>query len=251
MFKKIIPLFLAICFATNLQAECKPCVEDPNPTAWKKSLAFGFNMTDGNSETSLLNIRLKANQEKDKNIWIFDVEQGWGESVNVTTGNEDKTVDFTKSLAQYKRLLSEKIYVGTGINASQDDIADVSYRVIPSIFVGYFIVKTDNTGLALDLGPAYTIEKVGGIENDYFSPRIGDRFTYKISETSSIFQTADVVFDVDDSDNYLITAEVGIQAALNSYLSLVLSVKDNYDNVPAEDRERNDVIVVSALSVTL
>lgn len=251
--KKILLGLTVFILSLNsiVSAECKPCEEDPDPTAWKKSLAFGFNLTDGNSETSLLNIRLKANQEKDNNIWIFDVEQGWGETTNSVSQEDEKTVDFTKALAQYKRLLTERFYVGLGASALQDDISDVKYRVVPGVFAGYFLVKSDSTSLALEAGPAYTFEEVGGVEDDYFSPRIGDRFVYTFSKTSSIFQTADVTFDVNDSENYIVTAEVGVQAALNSMLSLVVSVKDAYDNIPAAGKERNDIAVVSALSVAL
>ena len=49
----------------------------------------------------------------------------------------------------------------------------------------------------------------------------------------------------------LINAEVGIEAAIATNLALVLSVKETFDNVPAEGREKDDLIVTTALKVSL
>jgi hypothetical protein len=55
----------------------------------------------------------------------------------------------------------------------------------------------------------------------------------------------------EDADQYIFNAEVGVESALNSYLSLVLTVRDYYINKPAEGRVPNDVITITALKVTL
>jgi hypothetical protein len=94
-------------------------------------------------------------------------------------------------------------------------------------------------------------EKKGDITDDYLAPRVADRLTWKVSETAKLFQYAEFLTSVDDTENYIVTAEGGIEAALNSYLSLVLSVRDNYINQPAEGRVQNDVATITALKVTL
>lgn len=248
-------LFLMGTYVTVWADNCPTCPTCPScepvtdPEAWVKSLAFGYNLTDGNSKTQALNIRAKANQEKDKNIWIFDIEQGWGETRNSDSGVDETNIDFTKGLAHYKRLLSERLYTGPGIDGVRDDIADIKYRVTPSLVLGYFLVKSDDLSFAIEAGPAYVVEEVGDIEDDYWAGKIADRFNWKLSETATFFQTAEALVSADDSDNYIINAEIGVTAPLTGLLSLVLSVKDSYDNQPAEDKERNDVSVVSALSV--
>ena len=55
--------------------------------------------------------------------------------------------------------------------------------------------------------------------------------------------------DTQDSENYLITSEAGIQAAVVSNVNLVVSIRDNFDNVPAADKKKNDVIIVTALGI--
>jgi hypothetical protein len=66
-----------------------------------------------------------------------------------------------------------------------------------------------------------------------------------------LFEYAEYLVSFDDADQYLINAEVGLETALNSFMSLVVSVKDYYINQPAEDRVPNDVITITALKVTL
>jgi hypothetical protein len=73
----------------------------------------------------------------------------------------------------------------------------------------------------------------------------------KLSETAKVFQFAEYLVSADDSSNYIFNAEVGVEAALNSSMSLVLTIRDNYINEPAEDRVQNDVATITALKVTL
>ena len=227
---------------------------DPDPEAWKRSIALGFNLTDGNSETTLLTFDFKARREKGKNIWNIELRESYGETATLLEegglGDDQTTVDETTGIIEYKRLIDDRWYFGAYVAGERDDIADIEYRAIPGVTLGYFLVKNDDLQLSVDIGPSYVFEEVGGITNEYFAPRIGERLDWKISETASVYQTLSVLFDTEDSDNYLINAEAGIVAALSSSINLILSVKDTYDNVPAEGFEENDVVLTSALGVT-
>jgi putative salt-induced outer membrane protein YdiY len=231
------------------EEKCPPCEPKENPRAWKKSFALGFNMTDGNSETSLLNVRAKIAREKGKDVWIFDLEQGWGETTDQATSETSTNVDFTKGHATYQQLLGEGWFVGSTIDALRDEIADVRYRVVPALTFGNYIVKDSDLSLSLEAGPAYVTEEVGDVEDDYAAGKVGNRFTWKISDTASVFQNAYGLVQVDDSDNYIINGEAGIQTAVTSMLSLALTISDKYDNRPAAGKKRNDVSLVSSLIV--
>ena len=242
---KSLSLVLFTCLLINLPtfAHDEP---DPDPEAWKKTGAIGFNLTSGNQDTTLLTVDLRATQEKGKNIWNFQIREAFGESED-SSGSKETNVDETTGLAEYKRLLDERWYIGAAVAAERDDVQDIDYRVVPGVLLGHFLVKNDATQFSLEAGPAYVFEKVGGETNEYFAPKIGDRFSHKLSDTASIFQSAFVTFDIDDSDNYIIEGEVGIEAALSSALSLIVSLRDTYDNVPADGLKRNDLMLTSAL----
>ena len=57
--------------------------------------------------------------------------------------------------------------------------------------------------------------------------------------------------EAEDFDNYLLTAEVGIEAAVSTRVSLRVVLQDKYDNTPALGAERNDLSLIAGLGFTL
>jgi len=243
-------VFLGLCLGgqDNIFAEeqCAPCpTEDADKKVgdWERLLSFGYDKTSGNSDTSMLAIEGMIEREKKDNIWRFVAKEHYGET------DDEKNIDYSKAVAEYKRLLSERLYAGMGVSASRDDIADVDYRVSPNPVVGYFLLKNERTRWNLELGPSYIFEEVGGIKDDYRAPRLGERFELQITDNAKLFQSVELTLSAEDSGNYLVEAEAGIEAAITTLLSLIASVKDTYDNQPALDKERNDMAILTSLGV--
>lgn len=253
-------LLLATVFASMLPsnsfAECipgnDPCAPKKVIDAWDKSLAFGFNLTSGNSETTLLNIGARAVRESAIDIWDFSMNYNYGEDKNTVDedGNDTTRNDF-RAAGQYDYFLSDRTYIGFGTKFLYDEIADIDYRVTPDPKVGYYLLKDNTFKLRAEAGPSYIFEKVGGLSNDYLAPRVAERFEWALTCTSKIFQSVEAYFDVNDSENYIVNAEVGAEAALATNLSLVFTVRDTYDNQPAEGKEKDDLSVITAIKVAL
>ncbi len=259
MIKKIV-LSVAACIALPMLSfaqDCDCAKPAKDPSVWDKTVSIGFNLTEGNSDTLLLNANAKASRDYQKNVWLFEIDGNYGESDSID--KDDPTAPSPKETtqqdltgnAEYQRLLTERFYTGFGTKYKYDDIADIDYRVTLKPVVGYYLVKDDEVKLSVDVGPGYVFEKVGGIKDDYFAPRISDRFEWKISETAKLFQSAEYIFDVSESDNYQVVGEAGIEAAINSWLSLIVKAKDEYDNLPAAGKERNDFSLISGLALIL
>ena len=242
--KKIVCLLLSISLCSIAFAHDEP---DPHPTAWKKCAGLGLNLTDGNSEATSLSVGLGADREKDGEIWHFAFDFNYGEQTN-SEGVEDTTVERYIGDATYQHLLSERLYAGGGLNFPGDAVSEVEYRVNTFATLGYFYVKQDNFDAYVEVGPGYIFEEVDEIDNDYFAPRVSEGFDWKISETSRLFHNASVAFDIDDSDNYLVTAELGIEGAITDTVTISTTITDIYDNQPAVDFERNDIQIVTSLN---
>ncbi len=259
---KLLAVVLLIFSSTAVAEEalqCPPCPDCPECPAdevkkdgWDLSAALGFNLTRGNSDTLLLTGGVTGTKEQGDNIYLLKADGALGEDKDRDDPETGSTTQKeAKGVAEYKHLLGERWYIGGVLNAVFDDIADIDYRYIVGVPVGYFLIKEDDMKLNLEAGPSYVFEKVGGKTNEYFSPRIADRFDWDISDTSKFFQSTEVLLSVEDGDDTLVNSEVGIEAAINSKLSLVLTVKHEFDNLPAEGRDRNDLSVISALKVAL
>ncbi len=252
-----IGLFLVSFLVTaQAYAGCDP-VEDPCAPkkikdAWQKSALVGFNLTSGNSKTTLLNLGLAAAKETDEYLTDVSAAFNYGEDKNIEDSiNGTTTRNDVRVAGSYHEKLTELSYIGFGTKFLHDEIADVDYRATLSPGLGYFVLKDSDVSLALEAGPSYVFEKVGGLKDDYLAPRIADKFNWVISCTSKLYQSAEVLLDVNDSENYLANAEAGVEASLSSSVALVVGVRYTYDNVPASGREKDDLAVITSLKIAL
>ena len=222
-----------------------------DPALWDKTLLFGLNITGGNSNTSLVNGKVAVARDYESNIWNFSLGGAYSQQESKTSGEDETTQNNVNAEGSYKRLFDEVYYGGFTTKFLYDEIADVDYRVTLKPGLGMFLVREDDVKLSVEGGPGYLFERVGEEDDNYFAPFVGNRLDWVITATSKLYETTEVIFDAEDSENYLVTAELGLEAAINGSLSLVFSVTDNYDGVPAPDKESNDVVVGSALKVLL
>jgi putative salt-induced outer membrane protein YdiY len=223
----------------------KGCVaEIKNPEDWDLSAAFGLNATQGNASSSVYSLNAIAQKTIMSNLFRLEVLGGKGEQEKVTTQ------EFLKTDLAYKYVFDDRFYIGTSGQALWDKIADVDYRYtlnIPSF--GYFLVKDEKTSLSVEAGPSVILEKLSGEENNFVAAHIADRLEWTISKTSKVFQAVEGYLNTDDTGQFLINGEVGIEAAISTNLALVFSVRNRFNSQPAEGREKNDMFYTSALKV--
>ena len=57
--------------------------------------------------------------------------------------------------------------------------------------------------------------------------------------------------EAEDFDNYLLTGEIGVEAAMSERLNLRVVVQDKYDSTPAANAEYNDVSLIAGVGLSL
>ncbi len=219
--------------------------QNPPPTAmpaWEKSAALGLTLTRGNSDTLLTtgNI-LAAKKEKDNEISL-GADATYGEN------NSVKNNEMLHGFAQYNRLFSERTYGYLRFDALHDAVADVEYRLTLSPGAGYYFIKDEITHLSTEAGPAFIYEKQGGKSTGYIALRIAEKFEHKLNDRARIWQSLEVLPQVDNFDNTIFIGEIGVEATLTEKLSLRTYLQDTYDNQPAPGREKNDLKLVAAVA---
>lgn len=217
---------------------------------FKTSLNAGLTMTDGNSRTRQGNLALVTEAEwEDTGSLRAGGVLNYGDSK--IDGERETTLDNARIFANAKRTITPRTYGGVDILALYDDVARIDYRVILGPSVGVYMLKTDSAKLSLDLGIAYLWEDVDDRRDDYLAARLAQRLEVVISETAKVWQAADYVPKADDFEDYLLSAEVGAEAAMNARLSLRVVLQGQYDATPAADVKRTDVSLVSGLRLAL
>ena len=216
---------------------------------WDASVAVGLNTTKGNSDTMLATLGVSGQKEEGHNILHLGVDAAYGETTveqDDGTDLDETTAQNAKAYANYKRTRNRS-FAYLDANILHDDIADVDYRAAVGPGVGYFFVKSEESSLSAEAGPTYIWEKVGGVEDDYLAIRIAERGEMKLSDTSKLWESLEYLPKAEDFDDYLLVAEVGAEAALNSSLSLRVVAQDKYDSTPAADQEQNDLSITAAI----
>jgi hypothetical protein len=89
-------------------------------------------------------------------LWGLALPQetpGYGDDHSV------KNSEFVTAFGQYNRLFTDRFYAGLQVSYNYDGIADLTYRVTVTPLAGYYQIKSANTSLAFEVGPAAVFEK--------------------------------------------------------------------------------------------
>lgn len=215
----------------------------PEPKSkWERSAAVGLTLTQGNSDTVLLTANIQALRKWDSHEIRLGADGAYGEV------NSVKNQDSLHGFAQYNRLLTDRFYGYVKVDALQDDIADVDYRFTLGPGAGYYFIKNPKTQLSVEAGPSFVIEKQGGRTDEYLAARLAERFEHKLNDRARIWQSVEFLPQVDHVENFIINAEIGVEASLTKSLKLRVFAQDTYDNEPSANRKKNDLKLVSALA---
>ncbi len=216
------------------------------PTApkklWDSSASLGLTLTRGNTKTLNIIGDLQTARKWEQN------ELNLGASGVYAEDRDNKSAEQLRGYAQYNRLFTERLFGYLRVDALHDAISDVKYRVALSPGVGYYFIKSQDTSLRAEFGPGYVFEKVGQTENDYLTLRLAERFDKKINDRVKIWQSAEILPEASDFNNFILTAEIGLETSLTKQLNLRTYLQDIYDNVPAKGRSSNDLKFVTAIA---
>lgn len=224
--------------------------QEKKPDGFKNTLSAGLTLTDGNSKTLQANLALLTEGEKEELGSVrAGAEMNYGEST--VADKKDTTIDNVLAFANVKKTISPKTFASLDGSLMTDNIAEIDYRAAFGPGLGFYAIKKVKSSLSFEVSPTYIWEKVSGVSDDYLAWRFAERFDCAISESSKVWQSVEYVPKSDDFKNYLITAELGVEAAMNSRLNLRMVLRSKYDSTPGDELERNDLTLISGISVSL
>ena len=217
---------------------------------FETTVSAGATLTDGNSETLQANAGIIAKGEQEN---LGSVRMGVEGSYGETTVNDQKetTVENATAFANAKKTLSETTFSYMDTSFLYDNIARIDYRATLGPGAGLFLIKNGATKLSLEAGLSYIWEDVADISDDYAAVRTAERFEHRLSQNATIWQSLEFLPQIDDFKNYLINAEIGAEAALNSRLNLRLVLQNRYDSEPGAGLVENDLSLIAGVSIKL
>ena len=241
--------------------DAKPEAAKPPEKGWETSASAGLTMARGNSKSFMVSAGINTSRKWSKDEALLGGSAGYGTSTAVNRADglpdtETKSDDYLKGFAQWNHLFSETLYVGLRLDATHDDIADVNYRFTLSPLAGYYFIKSATTTLAGEAGPSFIYEQVGGDEQFYVGVRLAERFEHKFTSGARVWQTAEIIPQVDDFSNFIFNFEIGVEAPITKKFSVRAVLQDTYDNQPAKvtgaagtrEKLKNDAKLIAGLA---
>jgi putative salt-induced outer membrane protein len=216
------------------QDAATPEVTTNAPPPWEVSADVGFTLTAGNSETLLATAALVGKREWSNRRVELGIAGAYGEDTSIAN------VQTLRGWGQYDKDFAERWYWLGRAEVLHDGIADIEYRVTLSPGVGYWIIKQEKTKLSAEGGISYVFERRGQ-QRDYFALRFAERFEHEFNERVKLVQNFEILPQIDDFENFFLNFDIGVESALSDKLSMTLTFYDSYNNIPAPDRERNDI----------
>lgn len=222
----------------NLLPELVPVTNHP---VWLSSISLGFTMTRGNSDTLLVSGKFRTERKSNHNEWLLGADGAYGEDNSVA--NYETLHGFT----QFNHFFTSRLYLFGRVDALHDGIKDIKYRVTISPGLGYYLCRQTNLTFAVETGPSFVTEKQGNDNQNYAAWRFAERLDYKLNSRARIWHSAEIIPQLDQTDNFIINADFGIESPITRDLSLQVSLQDNYVNLPATTYKHNDVRIISGI----
>ena len=218
-----------------------PAIKPKHP--WQSSVSAGLTLTRGNSDTMLFTADFLTQRKTPFNEYTI--------SLGGAYGNQDskETVNNYKAFVQWNHLFTDRFYSYVRTDGLRDIIADVDYRLTVGPGLGYYLLKTTNTTLAAEGGAAFEAQRLDNESDQTFATvRFAERFEHKFNNRARVWQSVEILPQVDKFDNYVVNFEIGLEAALSKSFSLKTYLDDNYNSRPAADHVKNDIKLVTGIA---
>jgi len=241
--KFLLALTATLSLAGEIQSNAQTAVVTPTPHYFTGTADIGLTFTRGNSRTETVTADINAEHKTNTYEVLLGAAGTYGRNTGIISS---ESID---GHGQYNRLVTDRFFYGVKVDAMADQVASIDYRLTVSPLVGYYFIKQTNMTLAGEVGPGAVIQKFGANSpHGYGTLRAAERFEYKFSATAKLWESFEILPQVDKFNNYYVNFEIGLEAALSKRWALRTYLDDTYYNIPAKNRLKNDVKLVSALA---
>lgn len=232
--------------AVLAQAPTCPCPDEPPPPppVWTGSVGAGLALTQGNSDTTNLNLSFDLVRDAQGPV----VFKSSGLYLRATQDGEDN-VDRGLLTGRVEYDLTERAYTFGQVQYVRDRFKEIDYLVAPTVGLGYKLAESDRFTADVDAALGLVVEKNTGLEAETDGAlTAGQRVAYKLSEFASLTESSTALWKIDDFGDGLYTFSVGLAATVTSRIQLKVEFQDIYKTrPPAADVQKNDLAFLTAL----
>ena len=231
---------------------------DPAAETWHGSVNFAFQSARGNTYNNTGSLIADANRrwEDDRVKGLFGYY--YSES-GASKHTKEKSTDRWEIEGQHDHFWKPTVYSYENARWEKDNIAGLDYRLRLGAGAGYqWLEKTayDSTGVwtfSQEAGLAWIrssfAQKDPDAEDSYVTLRYAHHLTYlpKWSAGVEVFHNFEYLPQVDDWENYLAKADLGLTTKIILNFDLLAKVEWDYNSRPSVGRKSSDTRYIVGL----
>ena len=218
--------------------------QDQPERSWENTAELGFVTTTGNTQTENLTFKNTFTYSWEKTSLkleasMLNAEQTSRDARNVggslvVDETTEKTAESYRLSGKVRRDLRERLFTYGAASWERDVFAGIDSRYVIGAGLGYKALTLPKHELSLEAGADYTDEQaVGDADSEtYAGARAAGDYLWKFSETAKLSQELELLYNLEESDDYRINSVTSVTAALTSRLALKTSYTLKYDNQP-------------------
>ena len=234
----------AVTCSAPAMAQTPPPKPPPEPKIWTVTAGAGLALTSGNTDTSTVN----ASYEVIYTPQTRHVVRSDGLMIRGKTEDE-LSADRLGFNVRHEYWLTERVYVFGQNQFLRDGFKSIDYLVGPAGGIGYSLVETPETKMAIDVGLGGVWEKNAGVNVAASgSLTIGETLAQTLTATTSLTQSFSGLWKTTDFGDSLHVFRLGLSATMSTRIQLKVELLDTYKNKPPlVTVQKNDVAVLVAV----
>jgi putative salt-induced outer membrane protein len=212
---------------------------------WKGDISLGYSRSDGNTENSELSIEGSAIKEMVGSVFSLK-----GNIYYSSTNNKMDAQNWS-GLTRYAFDLDEEaLWFGTyQLEVNHDRFADVDYRIIPSVGIGYWLSQTEDLKSFLEASLGYEFTEYrsntpDGKETILILHGFADKGLF---EQSRISEDIYLYPSLSYGGDYRLKSETAFTNPISENLALKVSFVVDYDSDPPSGTKKTDTRLITSL----
>jgi putative salt-induced outer membrane protein YdiY len=231
-----------VCAAAPAFAQDPP---PPPPKIWTVMASAGLALTSGNSDTNTVNLAYDLTYDpQTRNIIKSDGLFLRGETEGELSAHR------TGLNVRDEYRLTERIFIFGQNQYLKDEFKEIEYLLAPTGGIGYKLIDTPETKLAIDGSAGVVWEKNTGIDDTSTSGAlaVGEKLQHQLTENTVLTQAFAGLWKTEDFEDALFTLGVSIAASMSTRTQLKFEALDTYKNKPPLPTiQPNDIAVLMSI----
>jgi len=211
------------------------------PPGWIGSAGAGLALTQGNSDTSTVNLGYEVKRDNGSKVLLGST----GLFIRGKSAGE-LTTDRLAFDARVDRKLSDRTSLFGQAQYLRDSFKQIDYLISPTVGVSRLLVKNDRSELGVDGGVGLVWEKNPTADTDLDGALVaGQKFAHKLTATTMLTERVAALWKMDDFADALYTFGIGLAASITPATQLKVELLDTFKNKPPSAAvKKNDVAVL-------